>query len=57
MIFLCIGEEQRGEDYIVVTGYNGEERDDISFPEGAIVEVLDKSVSGWWIVRYVDWKR
>ena len=32
--------------------YNAEEEDEISFPEGAMMEVLQKSLVGWWLVRY-----
>ena len=34
--------------------YEGEEEDEISFPEGAVVDVLQKRLDGWWVVRYED---
>ena len=34
--------------------YEGEEDDEISFPEGAVVDVLQKRLDGWWLVRYED---
>ena len=34
--------------------YEGEEDDEISFPEGAVVDVLQKRLDGWWLVKYED---
>jgi hypothetical protein len=31
--------------------YRGEHDDDISFPKGSTVEVLEKNPIGWWVVR------
>lgn len=31
--------------------YEAEEDDEISFKRGAIVDVLQKSMDGWWLVR------
>lgn len=39
------------ECYVAVTGYCGEHPEDVSFPEGAIVQVLEKNAAGWWVIR------
>ena len=44
-------DEEGGEDYVAIAAYCGEHRKDISFPQGAIVKVLEKNASGWWVVR------
>ena len=50
-IIVMIVEEEKGENYMAIAGYYGEEDEDVSFPEGATVEVLEKSITGWWLVR------
>ena len=32
-------------------GYTAEEDDEISFSKGLVVDVLQKSLDGWWLVR------
>ena len=32
--------------------YEAVEDDEISFPEGAVVDVMQKRLDGWWLVRY-----
>lgn len=34
--------------------YEAEEEDEISFPKGAIVDVLQKRLDGWWFVKHED---
>ena len=34
------------------TAYLGSGGDEVSFAQGASVEVLNRSTSGWWTVRY-----
>ena len=34
--------------------YEAVEEDEISFPEGAVVDVIQKRFDGWWVVRYED---
>ena len=34
--------------------YEADEDDEISFPEGAVVDVMQKRLSGWWLVKYED---
>ena len=37
--------------YVASASYCGECEEDISFPEGAKIEVLEKNPIGWWVVR------
>ncbi len=58
LLFLIAGgssetEWGRGEDYVAIAGYCGEHQDDISFPEGTTLKVLEKNSTGWWVVRQV----
>ena len=46
-------EEEAEESYVAVAGYCGEHPEDVSFTEGAIVTVLEKSAAGWWVIRCV----
>lgn len=39
--------------YQAQTAYSGSSGDEVSFNQGESVEVLNKSASGWWTVRYV----
>ena len=34
--------------------YNADEVDEISFPRGKVVDVLQKRLDGWWYVKYND---
>ena len=43
--------EARGENYIAIDDYKGEQVEDISFPKGATVEVLENNINGWWLIR------
>ena len=40
-----------GEKYVTKAAFKGEIEEDISFPEKATIEVIEKSISGWWMVR------
>ena len=42
------------EKYYSVDDYEAEEEDEISFPKGAIVDVLQKRLDGWWFVKHED---
>ena len=42
---------ERGEEYLALASYSGEQDGDISFLKGATVEVMEKSHTGWWVVR------
>lgn len=39
------------EKYYTVDDYQAEEEDEISFKRGLTVEVLQKSLDGWWVVK------
>lgn len=42
---------EAGEGYLALANYSGEHEEDISFPKGETVEVLEKNSIGWWVVR------
>ena len=42
------------EKYLTIADYVAEEDDEISFPAGVVAEVLQKSLTGWWMVRCQD---
>ncbi|XP_007904273.1 NADPH oxidase organizer 1 [Callorhinchus milii] len=45
--------DERGCLYYVVTSYEAtNEKDELSIQEGVIIQVLQKSNDGWWLVRY-----
>ena len=48
-------DQQREKNFLyhAHTAYVGSCGDEVSFDRGARLEVLNKSVSGWWTVRYV----
>ena len=39
------------EQYYSVDNYTAEEEDEISFKKGVVVDVLKKSLDGWWVVK------
>ena len=39
------------EKYQTLAPYSAEEDDEISFPQSAVAEVLQKSLTGWWLIR------
>ncbi len=39
------------EHYYTVDNYRAEEEDEISFKKGVVVDVLKKSLNGWWVVK------
>ncbi|XP_074513319.1 NADPH oxidase organizer 1-like [Sebastes fasciatus] len=46
------GASERGMLYIAVKSYKATKDDEISVAIGAVVEVLQKSDNGWWLIRY-----
>ena len=40
------------EHYITIEKYTAEEQDELSFPKGVKVDVLQKSLDGWWLIKY-----
>ena len=41
------------EKYTTVEPYSAEEQDELSFAAGLAVDVLQKSLDGWWLVKLV----
>ncbi|XP_043945054.1 NADPH oxidase organizer 1 [Protopterus annectens] len=57
----CTAEEEEDEEnedphdvflYYAVRGYEAKESDEVSLNIGAVVEALQKSDDGWWLIRY-----
>jgi hypothetical protein len=40
------------EHYVTIERYTAEEEDELSFPKGVTVDVLQKSLDGWWLIKY-----
>ncbi|KAM6956445.1 SH3 and PX domain-containing protein 2A-like isoform 2-T2 [Aplochiton taeniatus] len=53
---LEVGASKAGEEeqYVTVQPYASEGKDEIAFDKGAIVEVIQKNLEGWWFIRYQD---
>lgn len=43
-----------GMRYTATKSYKATNDDEINVPIGAVVQVLEKSDNGWWLVRYVS---
>lgn len=41
------------EKYVTVQSYTSEGKDEIAFEKGAVVEVIQKNLEGWWFIRYM----
>ena len=41
-----------GQKYMAKDSYTAQLDDEISFPKNAAVEVIEKSITGWWRVRF-----
>lgn len=50
--FLTVTET--AQKYYAVEDYAAEEADEISFKKGVTVDVLQKSLDGWWLIRRLD---
>ncbi|XP_054463268.1 SH3 and PX domain-containing protein 2B-like [Anoplopoma fimbria] len=46
------GSSDRGELYTAVKSYKATKDDEITVAIGSVVEVLQKSDNGWWLIRY-----
>ncbi|XP_035852878.1 NADPH oxidase organizer 1a [Sander lucioperca] len=46
------GTSERGMLYTAVKGYKATKDDEITVAIGTVVEVLQKSDNGWWLIRY-----
>ncbi|XP_077351994.1 SH3 and PX domain-containing protein 2A-like isoform X2 [Festucalex cinctus] len=53
---LEVGASKSGEEekYITVQPYASQGKDEIAFEKGAVVEVIQKNLEGWWFIRYQD---
>ena len=42
-----------GSKYITTNSYSADDDadDEVSFPEGAMVDVLHKLMDGWWVIK------
>ncbi|XP_077469899.1 SH3 and PX domain-containing protein 2A-like isoform X2 [Stigmatopora argus] len=51
-----VGASKSGEEekYVTVQAYTSQGKDEIAFEKGAVVEVLQKNLEGWWFIRYQD---
>uniref|UniRef100_A0A8C4NU42 SH3 and PX domain-containing protein 2A n=1 Tax=Dicentrarchus labrax TaxID=13489 RepID=A0A8C4NU42_DICLA len=47
-------QQSREEKYVTVQPYTSQGKDEIAFEKGAIVEVIQKNLEGWWFIRYQD---
>lgn len=43
-----------GEKYLTTAPFRAQNEMDISLPQSASVEVIEKSITGWWTVRYTN---
>ena len=39
------------ERYIAARAYSANEPDELGFQKGVVVDVLQKTVDGWWLIR------
>ena len=39
------------ERYIAARAYSANEPDELGFQKGVVVDVLQKNVDGWWLIR------
>lgn len=46
-VVLLLAEEK----YVAVQSYTSQGKDEIAFEKGAIVEVIQKNLEGWWFIR------
>lgn len=44
------------EQYLCTEEFHGKENCELSMDRGAVVDVLEKNLDGWWLVRYNDQK-
>ncbi|NXD30712.1 NOXO1 oxidase, partial [Spelaeornis formosus] len=47
-----LGSSEEGDLYFVVQAYEAQKADELSLNQGVVVEVLRRSHSGWWLIRY-----
>ena len=50
-INFCSFSAENAEKYYSVDDYEAEEEDEVSFKRGVKMDVLQKSLDGWWVVK------
>ena len=60
MFFACAAtsenEDEEGPSvFYAKREYQSQLEDELSFPTGAKITVITKSISGWWTARLVGW--
>lgn len=48
----AIAEPGQEENFICIERFEGASSDEVSLEKGAVVQVLQKNMDGWWLVRY-----
>lgn len=43
------------EKYTVIYPYTARDQDEMNLERGAMVEVIQKNLEGWWKIRYRRW--
>ncbi|XP_068178120.1 SH3 and PX domain-containing protein 2A [Antennarius striatus] len=46
-------QQSREEKYVTIQPYVSQDKDEVSFEKGVIVEVIQKNLEGWWFVRHL----
>lgn len=52
LVLSLLGAATEGK-YAATESYIAQESDEISLPQGTVVDVMKKSVEGWWTIRCV----
>ncbi|GFR77563.1 SH3 and PX domain-containing protein 2B [Elysia marginata] len=52
MVPAAIAEPGQEENFICIEKFEGASADEVSLEKGAVVQVLQKNMDGWWLVRY-----
>lgn len=42
------------EKYLVIYPYTARDQDEMNLEKGAVVEVIQKNLEGWWKIRYLS---
>ncbi len=50
-LFFDVTMATDAQQYMTVDAYTAEEDDEISFSKGTTVNVLQKSLDGWWLIK------
>ncbi|GFN84112.1 Sh3 and px domain-containing protein 2b [Plakobranchus ocellatus] len=49
----AVAEPGQEENFICIEKFEGASADEVSLEKGAVVQVLQKNLDGWWLVRYM----